>query len=95
MRCSRVLQSIVLLSCLFAALGAYAQSASSATITGQVVDPNGAVVVGATVTATNVANGVGRSVITTGSGNYTIPNLPPGTYDVKVEAKSFSPSVTK
>src|SRR5258708_16233208 len=72
-----------------------AQSASSDTITGQVVDPQGAVVVGAKVTATNVATGIGRSANTTGSGDYTIPNLPPGTYDVKVEADKFATGESK
>jgi hypothetical protein len=67
----------------------YAQSASTATITGTVADPQGAVIAGAKVTATNVATAVGRSVNTTSTGNYTIPNLPPGTYNVKVEAAKF------
>jgi hypothetical protein len=72
-----------------------AQSASSATITGQVVDPQGAVITSATVTATNAATGVAHSAKTTSSGNYTIPNLPPGTYNVKVEAAKFSAGETK
>jgi hypothetical protein len=67
-----------------------AQSASTATIVGQVLDPQGAVVPNANITATNPATGVGRSVVTTSTGNYTIPNLPPGTYNVKVEAKGFA-----
>src|SRR5690348_11087403 len=37
------------------------QSAASASITGRVTDPQGAVVANATVTATNVATGVARS----------------------------------
>jgi len=72
-----------------------AQSAASATITGTVVDPQGAVIPGAQVTATNVATGVGRTVTTTSAGNYAIPNLPPGTYTVKVSAKGFSEGETK
>jgi len=72
-----------------------AQSASSATITGQVVDPQGAVITSATVTATNVATGVAHSAKTTSSGNYTIPNLPPGTYNVKVEAAKFATGESK
>lgn len=72
-----------------------AQSAASATITGTVVDPQGAVIPGAKVTATNIATGVGRTVSTTSSGNYTIPNLVPGTYNVGVEAKGFAAGETK
>ncbi len=68
----------------------FGQSASTATIVGQVVDPQGAVVPGATVTATNQATGIGRSVSTTSTGNYTVPGLQPGTYTVRVEAKGFA-----
>jgi outer membrane receptor protein involved in Fe transport len=74
---------------------ANAQSASSAQISGTVVDPQGAVVPGAKVTATNQATGTGRSVSTTSTGNYVIPNLQPGTYDVAVQAKGFAPGTTK
>ena len=74
---------------------ANAQSASSAQISGTVVDPQGAVVPGAKVTATNQATGTGRSVTTTSTGYYVIPNLPPGTYDVAVQAKGFAPGTTK
>jgi len=81
-------------SCL-AARPAVAQSASTATIVGMVVDPQGAVVPNAKVTATNTATGVGLSVNTTSTGNYVIPNLPPGTYTVKVSAKGFNEGEAK
>ena len=74
---------------------ANAQSASSAQISGTVVDPQGAVVPGAKVTATNQATGTSRTVTTTSTGNYVIPNLTPGTYDVAVDAKGFAPGKTK
>ena len=80
---------ILLFSLLSASLVS-AQSAASATIVGQVVDSQGAVVANATVTATNTATGIGHTTKTTSSGNYTIPNLPPGTYSVKVSATSFA-----
>jgi outer membrane receptor protein involved in Fe transport len=85
---------LALLCCLPAVL-ANAQSASTGQISGTVVDPQGAVVAGAQVTATNVATGVPRSVNTTSTGNYVIPNLPPGTYDVKVVAKGFADGSSK
>lgn len=84
----------LLCCCCFATMAA-AQSAASATINGQVVDPQGAVVPDARVTATNQDTGVGRTVHTTSSGNYVIPNLPPGAYTLKVEAKGFKTGEVK
>src|SRR5215813_5856581 len=81
------------LACLFVGAQIYAQNA--ATITGQVFDSQGAVIANSTITATNVATGVGRTVKTTGSGDYTIPNLQPGRYNVKAEAPKFAPSEFK
>jgi len=67
-----------------------AQGAATATIVGKVVDPQGAVILDAQVTAVNTATGVSRSVSTTSSGDYAIPSLPPGTYDIKVQASGFA-----
>ncbi|MBZ5523531.1 MAG: TonB-dependent receptor [Acidobacteriia bacterium] len=68
----------------------YAQSAATATIVGTVVDPQGAVVAGAKITATNLATGVDRSTVSTSNGEYTLTFLPPGSYDIKAEAKGFA-----
>jgi Carboxypeptidase regulatory-like domain/TonB dependent receptor len=89
-----VLFAVVLVCCL-PAMMAVAQSASTATLTGQVVDPQGAVISGAKITATNIATGLVRSTNTTGAGDYSLPNLAPGTYDVKVSAAKFSEGVAK
>src|SRR5690242_9592516 len=86
---------IAFLCCCLPLTLANAQSAASAQISGTVVDPQGAVVPGAKVTATNSATGVQRTVNTTSTGNYTIPNLAPGTYSVKVEAKGFASGGTE
>lgn len=91
----QVFCTLALLCCCLPLVLANAQSASTATISGTVVDPQGAVVAGAKVTATNIATGVPRSVNTTSTGNYVIPNLTPATYDIKVEAKGFSEGVGK
>jgi hypothetical protein len=72
-----------------------AQSASTATITGQVADPQGLVVANAKITATNVATDIERTVGSTSTGNYVIPNLPPGVYNVKVVAPTFAPGLAK
>jgi hypothetical protein len=59
-------------------------------ITGQVTDPSGAVVVGAKVTAENTATSVSTSAETNSSGLYTIRFLPIGTYTVTIEATGFT-----
>jgi hypothetical protein len=59
------------------------------TITGTIVDSTGARVASATVTVTNTATGIAASTQTNRNGDYTIPLLPPGTYDATVEEQGF------
>jgi hypothetical protein len=59
------------------------------TITGIVTDPAGAVVPGASVEAKNAGTGVVFPAVTTNAGNYTIPDLPVGTYSVTAKVQGF------
>ena len=59
------------------------------TITGTVTDPSGAVIVGASVTATNTATGVSTRTTSSSTGNYTVPLLRGGIYAVTVEQTGF------
>jgi len=63
--------------------------AVSATLLGTVTDPSGATVSGAKVIATEVATGGIHPSVTNVSGNYTFPDLKPGTYTLTVEATGF------
>ncbi len=65
------------------------------TLTGTVSDPQGAVVPNAKVTITNDATNVSADTVTTDSGSYTRPALPPGTYTVTVEAPGFQKAEQK
>lgn len=58
-------------------------------ITGLVTDPQGAVVAGAQVVATNVGTQVRTSAVTNSAGVYELLNLIPGTYSVEVSATNF------
>jgi len=78
--------SLAALLCLASALG---QNVTGS-ITGQVTDPSGAVVVGAAVTAENTGTAVKTSAKTNATGVYTIRFLPIGTYTVTVEAAGFA-----
>ena len=71
-----------------------AQSAT-ATIVGTVVDPQGAVLQGATVVARKVDTGIERTTKTTSDGLYRFDSLPPGVYDIRVEAQGFGKSEVK
>jgi hypothetical protein len=91
------------LACAFAlSLGAghaLAQAdATSANLNGFVRDPAGAVVPGAAVTARNPSVGITRTTTTNDEGFYQLVQLPPGAYEVTVEAANFKkavvPSVT-
>ncbi|MGA6953847.1 MAG: carboxypeptidase-like regulatory domain-containing protein, partial [Candidatus Acidiferrales bacterium] len=61
----------------------------TATISGTVADPTGAVVAGATVTATNVDTGVAISQTTNAQGFYSFPELPVGKYTIDVQKPGF------
>lgn len=68
---------------------------STATLRGTVTDPNGAVIAGATVTATNASTGIVKVSKTAADGAYRFAALPPGTYQIATEAKGFSKEVFK
>ncbi len=73
---------------LLAATTAWAQ-AGTAGVAGTVKDAQGAVVPGATVTATNQSLGTARTTTSNAEGAYSIPGLPPGDYTLKVELTGF------
>ena len=63
--------------------------AVSGTILGTVRDSSAAAMPGATVTLTNTATGLTRTVVTDPNGEYTAPMLPTGTYSVTAEMSGF------
>ena len=60
------------------------------TLNGTITDPNGAVVPGAAVVATNTSTGQEAKTTATSTGDYTLPYLPAGTYTIHVTAPGFS-----
>lgn len=64
-------------------------------ITGTVSDATGAVVSGANVTVTQVDTNASHVVTTSDSGNYTVTQLPPGRYSVRVEKAGFQSFIQK
>jgi hypothetical protein len=78
----------LILAVLSACLAASGQQITGS-IRGTVLDPTGAVVQGASVTAQQTETGFSRSAATDRSGNYLLIELPAGHYRLEVTAKSF------
>src|SRR5438309_10052758 len=68
---------------------------ATATLSGTVLDPNGAVVPAANITVTEVATGVQRTATTNDQGNFSIPLLKPSTYLLQVEHQGFMTAEVK
>lgn len=62
---------------------------AAGTVTGQITDPNGAVVTGASVTITNTTTNQSYTTTTGSDGTYRSPVVSPGNYAVKVNASGF------
>ncbi|SEF90701.1 Carboxypeptidase regulatory-like domain-containing protein [Bryocella elongata] len=76
--------------CVAGASTARAQSANAGTITGTVTDPTGAVIPGATITVSDAKSATSRTTVTNKDGQFVVPDMPIGTYDVKVTKPGFS-----
>ena len=59
-------------------------------LNGRVTDQKSAVLVGAQVTAVNLAQGVTRTTATNASGLFDLPDLPAGSWDLKIEDVGFA-----
>lgn len=87
-------RKIAVLCCTaLAAAGLVSGQTITASITGNVGDPTGAVVPNATVTATNTETQVKTTTTTNGEGLYTFPFLRIGPYTISVDSKGFKKSV--
>ncbi len=62
-----------------------------ATLNGQITDPQGAAVAHATLVLQATSTGLSWQVISDDQGRFTVPLLPPGVFDVRVNAANFTP----
>src|SRR5256712_12643067 len=81
------------LVCLVTLAPAVDAQGTVAEIQGIVTDSSGAVIPGATVTATNTETNLQRTATTGSAGIYVIPNLPPGRYRVQIALSGFHTSL--
>jgi hypothetical protein len=68
---------------------------STGVIVGSVTDPSGAVLSDVSITITNPATGLTHQVRTNSTGFYRSPDLPPGTYDIRMEHAGFKTAVIR
>src|SRR5215470_1343443 len=80
---------------LMLSIGARAQESASSGIIGQVLDSSKAGVPGATITVTNSGTNAQRVTQSDSEGRFSVPNLPPATYTVKVELSGFQTAELK
>ena len=78
---------------LLSPLSVWAQT--SATITGVITDPSGAVISDVAITATNTGTQQNAKTSTNPSGNFVLPNLPSGDYNVRAEKQGFEACESK
>lgn len=93
----RLCKSVVLLIVVLLALETF-NIALGQGVTGQILgtveDQSKAVVPGANVTVTNEDTGYTASVATGATGDYVVPELPPGNYKVTVDARGFQQAIS-
>src|ERR1051325_2292737 len=83
-----VLRFVFTFCLLICACSAMAQT-DRGTVTGTVADSSGAVIPGASITATNTQTTSKYETISTETGNFTLSQLPGGTYELAVELPGF------
>src|ERR1700722_962021 len=90
MRFTPLLKSTTAVLFMGASSGLFAQTASTGTVSGQVTDPQAAVVKGAAVGLLDTATNLMHSTKTNDAGRYDFPNVAPGTYDLTVNSPGFA-----
>jgi hypothetical protein len=75
--------------CLLGGVSVFAQT-DRGIITGTITDPANAVIQGAKITVKSTETAATYETITTSTGNYTLPSLPAGSYDLTVEVSGFN-----
>lgn len=84
---------VPILAAMLLLVGSVIAQVTTGVIVGNISDQTGAVLGGASVTAKNRATGIAKTVTTTDKGEFEISPLPPGDYEVTVEASGFTKTV--
>ena len=81
--------------CLLALVLPAISQSDRGTLTGTVSDPQSAMIPSCEVKARNTATGAEYRTLTTATGNYTLTQLPAGTYDLTASASGFKVFIDK
>jgi len=93
---SHWVRTIVLSLAVIKAGWLWAQTGTSFTLQGTILDASGAVIPSATVTVKNVSLGLTRTETADGQGHYIFAALPPeGQYEISVQANGFAPQTRR
>jgi outer membrane receptor protein involved in Fe transport len=87
--------NVLLLAALMAIAGATAWGQTTATLSGVVRDPSGAVVPETKISARNSSTGATRETTSDSEGRYSMTNLEPGEYEVRAERQGFRTAVQR
>lgn len=85
-----VLWFVSQLALVFGPIPAAAQNVATGTVQGQVTDPSGAAIPGATVTLIDPSTNTPLTQTTNADGRYTFPNVNPGHYNLEVSKQGFA-----
>src|ERR1700760_2213471 len=85
----RNLSAVYFFSCLIALTGSLFAQGDRGTLTGTIADATGAIVPNAMLQARNVQTGATYDTASTSTGNYTLSQLPAGTYELSVNVPGF------
>jgi hypothetical protein len=91
--CLRLL--LIVCCAIFASSMPVAAQVVGATLSGTLTDASGSVVPNARITLTNTAQGIVRTITSNHDGAYTVANVVPGPYEIKVEADGFRTEMKK
>jgi Carboxypeptidase regulatory-like domain len=94
LRSVKLVLVLLLVVCVGSTLPAWAQSLSTGTVAGQVNDPSGAVVAGATVTLKDVSTNNTRTDNTNSAGRYIFVDVTPGVYSITINKAGFETTKT-
>jgi hypothetical protein len=82
-------RNIGILLVAFAGLSAVFGQTTNGSFRGTVLDMTGAAVPGARVQVTNTGTGVSLEAVTNGTGQYVVPSVPPGVYNIRLSLQGF------